>query len=136
MALNTAHANGGVLIHAGECILLFSDNVRMEFSGQDSGEFKGEKKGRLYLTANRMIFNTKKQDDPMKSFSFPFISLKNVELKQPIFGANYIKGKVRAQPGGNFTGEAKFKLHCPSGGAIDLGQAILKAHEIYSRNLR
>ena len=43
MALNTAHANGGVLIHAGECILLFSDNVQMEFAGQDSREFKGER---------------------------------------------------------------------------------------------
>ena len=94
MALNTAHANGGVLIHAGECILLFSDNVQMEFAGQDGSEFKGEKKGRLYLTTHRMIFNTKKQDDPMKSFSFPFVALKDVELEQPIFGANYIKGKV------------------------------------------
>ena len=94
MALNTAHANGGVLMHAGECILLFCDNVQMEFAGQDGAEFRGEKKGRLYLTTHRMIFNTKKQDDPMKSFSFPFVALKDVELEQPIFGANYIKGKV------------------------------------------
>jgi len=134
MALNTAHANGGVLIHAGECILLFSDNVQMEFAGQDSREFKGEKKGRLYLTTHRMIFNSKKQDDPMQSFSFPFVTLKDVELEQPIFGANYIKGKVRAQPGGNFTGEAKFKLHFKSGGAIDFGQAMLKAATLASRN--
>jgi len=134
MALNTAHANGGVLIHAGECILLFCDNVQMEFAGQDGVEFKGEKKGRLYLTTHRMIFNTKKQDDPMKSFSFPFVALKDVELEQPIFGANYIKGKVRAQPGGNFTGEAKFKLHFKSGGAIDFGQAMLKAATMASRN--
>ena len=53
MALNTAHANGGVLIHSGESILLFCDNVQMEFAGQDSREFKGEKKGRLYLTTHR-----------------------------------------------------------------------------------
>ena len=65
--------------------------------GQDGVEFKGEKKGRLYLTTHRMIFNTKKQDDPMKSFSFPFVALKDVELEQPIFGANYIKGKVRTE---------------------------------------
>ena len=102
--------------------------------GQDGVEFKGEKKGRLYLTTHRMIFNTKKQDDPMKSFSFPFVALKDVELEQPIFGANYIKGKVRAQPGGNFTGEAKFKLHFKSGGAIDFGQAMLKAATMASRN--
>ena len=134
MALNTAHANGGVLIHAGECILLFCDNVQMEFSGQDGPEFRGEKKGRLYLTTHRMIFNNKKSDDAMKSFSFPFVTLKDVELEQPIFGANYIKGKVRAQPGGNFTGEAKFKLHFKSGGAIDFGQAMLKAATMASRN--
>ena len=41
MSLNTAHANGGVLIHAGESIILFCDNVEIEFSGQDSKEFKG-----------------------------------------------------------------------------------------------
>ena len=101
MALNTAHANGGVLIHAGECILLFCDNVQMEFAGQDGQEFKGEKKGRLYLTTHRMIFNTKKQDDPMKSFSFPFVTLKDVELEQPIFGANYIGSVIKAEPQGN-----------------------------------
>jgi len=134
MALNSAHANGGVLIHAGESILLFCDNVIMEFSGQDGPEFKGEKKGRLYLTTHRMIFNNKDQNDHMKSFSFPFVTLKDVELEQPIFGANYIKGKVRAQPGGNFTGEAKFKLHFKSGGAIDFGQAMLKAAQMAGRN--
>ena len=37
-----------------------------------------------------------------------------------------VQGKVRAQPGGNFVGEAKFKLHFKSGGAIDFGQAMLK----------
>ena len=42
MSLNTAHANGGVLIHAGESILLFCDNVEIEFSGQDAKEFKGK----------------------------------------------------------------------------------------------
>merc|ERR1712130_989622 len=55
-------------------------------------------------------------------------------MGQPIFGANYIKGKVRAQPGGNLTGEAKFKLHFKSGGAIDFGQAMLKAATMASRN--
>ena len=62
-----------------------------------------------------MIFNNKKTDvsilngnvpkkgkkknfsqDKMVSFSFPFVALKDVELEQPVFGANYIKGKVRS----------------------------------------
>ena len=70
-------------------ILLFCDNVTMEFSGQvisqeqemgegagagagagegffftfqDGREFKGSKQGRLYLTTHRMIFNNKKTE--------------------------------------------------------------------------
>ena len=77
-----------------------------------------------------MIFNNKKKSDPMQSFSFPFVALKDVELEQPIFGANYIKGIVRAQPNGKFVGEAKFKLHFKSGGAIDFGQAMLRAAQM------
>lgn len=44
-----------------------------------------------------------------------------------MFGANFIKGKVRAQKDGGFIGEAKFKLHFKHGGAIEYGQAMLEA---------
>lgn len=44
-----------------------------------------------------------------------------------MFAANFIKGKVRAQPNGNFVGEVKFKLTFKSGGAIEYGTAMLKA---------
>ncbi|KAK0098829.1 hypothetical protein PV326_002460 [Microctonus aethiopoides] len=134
MSLNTAHANNGVLLHAGECILLFCDNVSMEFHGQEQPEFIGSKKGRIYLTTHRMIFNAKDQREKMQSFSFPFIALSEVELEQPMFGANYIKGKCRAQPNGNWIGECKFKLHFKSGGAIEFGQAMLRAASLASRN--
>jgi len=127
MSVNTAHANNGVLIHSGETIILFSDNVTMEFSGQDNGLFKGTKTGKIYLTTHRMIFNSKTSKDPMQSFSLPFVCLTDVEVEQPVFGANYIRGKVRAQPDGNFTGEAKFKLLFKTGGAIDFAQSALKA---------
>lgn len=50
-----------------------------------------------------------------------------VEIEQPVFGANFIRGKVRAQDNGHFTGEAKFKLLFKSGGAIDFAQSALKA---------
>ena len=138
MSMNTAHANNGVLLHAGErqvtywklkqinsvCfissakkvffdrgvnggwrkninnmdnlifnrILLFCDNVTMSFSGLREPAFDGDKSGRLYLTTHRMVFNNKNQKDGMKSFSFPFVAIRNVELEQPVFGANYIKG--------------------------------------------
>ncbi|XP_068141918.1 LOW QUALITY PROTEIN: WW domain-binding protein 2 [Drosophila tropicalis] len=134
MSVNTAHANNGVLIHAGEYILLHSDSVTMEFSGQDNGLFKGSKAGRIYLTSHRMIFNNKKSSEPLQSFSAPFVALSDVEIEQPVFGANYIKGKVRAQPNGNFVGEVKFKLHFKAGGAIEYGQALLRAAKTAMNN--
>ncbi|KAM8708626.1 hypothetical protein ACLKA7_015577 [Drosophila subpalustris] len=127
MSVNTAHANNGVLIHAGEYILLHSDSVSMDFSGQDNHLFNGSKQGRVYLTSHRMIFNSKKSGDVMQSFSAPFVALSDVEIEQPVFGANYIKGKVRAQPNGNYVGEVKFKLYFKAGGAIEYGQALLRA---------
>jgi len=30
----------------------------------------------------------------------PFFTMHGLELEQPVFGANYIKGKVRAEAGG------------------------------------
>ena len=102
----------------------------MEFHGQEQPEFIGIKHGRLYLTTHRMIFNAKDHKEKMQSFSFPFITLSEVEVEQPIFGANYIKGKCRAQPNGNWIGECKFKLHFKSGGAIEFGQAMLRAADM------
>ena len=110
----------------------------MSFSGGQSSSVpemnKGDKVGRLYLTTHRMIFNNKNSKESLKSFSFPFVALRDVELEQPIFGANYIKGKVLAQPNGNFEGEVKFKLHFKSGGAIDFGTAMLRAAQMASRH--
>ena len=50
----------------------------MNFAGQSGNELKGDKNGRLYLTTHRMIFNNKSKGDPMQSFSFPFVALKDV----------------------------------------------------------
>ncbi|XP_019880787.1 WW domain-binding protein 2 isoform X2 [Aethina tumida] len=133
MSLNTAHLNGGVLIHSGEQIMLFSEHVQMEWSGQNQSAFRGTKSGRIYLTTHRLIFNNKSPQDELQSFSFPFITLSEVEVEQPIFGANYIKGKVRAQPNGNWTGEARFKLTFKHGGAIEFGQAMLRVAQMASQ---
>lgn len=124
----------------------------MDFAGQDGAVFKGTKQGRVYLTTHRVIFNNKNSKDALQSFSAPFISMSDVELEQPVFGANYIRGKIRAQPNGNFTGktfpvitfflilrrnfpgETKFKLSFKSGGCIDFGQALLRAASMAQRN--
>ncbi|CAH4028799.1 unnamed protein product [Pieris brassicae] len=134
MSLNTAHADHGVLIHAGECIILFSDNVTLEFYGNDTPQFKGPKNGRMYLTTHRMIYNSKNNTDTVRSFSFPFVALQDVTVEQPMFSANYIKGKIHAQPNGNFVGEVKFKITFKSGGAIEFGTAMLKAAHLASRH--
>lgn len=59
-------------------ILVFSDNVTMEFPGRYEPLFQGTKVGRIYLTSHRMIFNNKIASDPLVSFSFPFVSLNDV----------------------------------------------------------
>lgn len=132
--MNTAHiAGGGVLIHSGECILLFSDQVGVEFIG--NAEIPaGSKTGTVYLTTHRIIFVNKNQQDKVQSFSLPFIALRSVEIEQPVFGANYIKGKVIAQAGGNWNGETKFKLLFKKGGAIEFGQAMLKTVDMVNSN--
>lgn len=70
----------------------------------------------------------------MKSFSAPFVSMNEVKLEQPTFGANYIKGIIAAQQNGGFTGEVKFKMSFKAGGAIDFGQAMLRAASMAKNN--
>ncbi|XP_013386870.1 WW domain-binding protein 2 [Lingula anatina] len=136
MSLNTAHANGGVLIYCGERILIYYDNVEvsLESEGGPVPQFKGNKKGRLYLTTHRVIFNNRNNKDVLQSFSMPFFCMKQLELEQPVFGANYIKGKVVAEQNGNWQGIAKFKMWFNSGGAIEFGQAMLEAGRLANRN--
>ena len=51
----------------------------------------------------QIIFTNKDNKDTLQSFSMPFYSMKEVELEQPIFGANYIKGKVISEQNGKYT---------------------------------
>lgn len=51
-------------------------------------------------------------------------------MEQPVFGSNFLKGKVRAQPDGGWRGEAKFKIVFKSGGAIDFAQGMVMAMRI------
>lgn len=51
----------------------------------------------------QMIFVTKGKES-LQSFMMPFYLTKGCEVKQPVLGANYIKGTVSAEPGGkNFS---------------------------------
>lgn len=135
MSLNTSHAHGGVLIFAVERILIYYDGIEMQFEGPSAmPHFKGKKKGRVYLTTHRVIFNSNDAKDTMQSFSIPFLQMREVELEQPVFGANYIKGQIMAEPNGNWEGVVKFKMYFTHGGAIEFGQAMLQAASLTSRN--
>ncbi|KAL3876716.1 hypothetical protein ACJMK2_034518 [Sinanodonta woodiana] len=134
MSINTAHANGGVLIYSGERILLYCDGVEMAFDPSSIPHFKGNKHGTLYLTTHRVIFNNLDKKDMLQSFSLSFGSMREVELEQPVFGANYIKGKMLAELGGNWSGAGRFKMWFKNGGAIEFGQAMLRAGQLASRN--
>lgn len=127
MSLNTAHAPGGVLIFAGELILLYCDGVEVTFEGADAKKFQGSTKGRIYLTTHRVVFVNKDGKEFLQSFSFPFLSISDLKLEQPFFGANYIQGKVTAEKDGNWTGKCTFKLKFTKGGAIEFGQAMMAA---------
>lgn len=47
----------------------------------------------------QVIFLAKGRD-ALQSFMMPFYLVKGCEIKQPVLGANYIKGTVSAEPGG------------------------------------
>uniref|UniRef100_T1JIP7 GRAM domain-containing protein n=1 Tax=Strigamia maritima TaxID=126957 RepID=T1JIP7_STRMM len=142
MAINTAHYNGGILIFSGEYILLYCDCVEIKFEELNKDErFAGCKRGRLYLTSHRMVFNNLNVYDKMQSLTFPFFQLSNVSLEQPAFGCNYIKGRLKSQPNTvdmhieSWVGATKFRIFFRSGGAIDFGMAMLQAAKMASQNV-
>lgn len=50
---------------------------------------------------SQVIFLAKGRD-ALQSFMMPFYLMKGCEIKQPVLGANYIKGTVNAEPGGRY----------------------------------
>ncbi|KAL4648070.1 WW domain-binding protein 2 [Arapaima gigas] len=135
MALNKNNSeSGGVIINNSESILMTHDNVELVFSDAESlpEPFKKSKKGTVYLTPYRVIFLAKGRDS-LQSFMMPFYLMKNCEVKQPVLGANYIKGTVNAEPGGGWEGSATFKLVFTAGGAIEFGQYMMQVAAQASR---
>nr|XP_033816878.1 WW domain-binding protein 2 isoform X2 [Geotrypetes seraphini] len=94
--------------------------------------FRGTKKGSIFLTPYRIIFVSKGKD-AMQSFMMPFYLMKDCEIKQPVFGANYIKGAVKAEPGGGWESSAIFKITFTAGGAIEFGQRMMQVASQASR---
>ncbi|XP_078793325.1 WW domain-binding protein 2 isoform X2 [Oryzias latipes] len=135
MTLNQNHSeSGGVIINNSESVLMSQDNVELVFCDTDGlpDVFRKSRKGSIYLTPYRMIFVAKGRDG-LQSFMTPFYLMKGCEIKQPVLGANYIKGSVTAEPGGGWEGCATFKLGFSSGGAIEFGQYMLQVAAQASR---
>ncbi|CAH8601901.1 unnamed protein product [Dicrocoelium dendriticum] len=56
----------------------------------------------------------------------PFVNMKDVDIKQPVFGANRIVGRITADPNGGWQGEAEFSITFKRGGAIEFGTALIE----------
>uniref|UniRef100_A0A5S6R0E7 GRAM domain-containing protein n=1 Tax=Trichuris muris TaxID=70415 RepID=A0A5S6R0E7_TRIMR len=119
----------GVILYNGEIVLLYSKEVTLDL-GSSEQLVRGKSKGALYLTSHRIIFTAKNPKDRLQSLSMPFHCLRNVKLEQPVLGANFLRGVVLAQPNGNWTGEATFKITFNLGGCIDFGLTMLHAVEL------
>ena len=111
-------------------LLLHAAATVLSFSGSDDLKKFTDLLGNSYLTSHRLIFLSKSPKSALRSFSIPFCVMSEVDVEQPVFGANFLKGKVRAQPNGNWRGEAKFKIQFKAGGAIDFAQGMMKAIQI------
>uniref|UniRef100_A0A1A8CDR6 WW domain binding protein 2 n=1 Tax=Nothobranchius kadleci TaxID=1051664 RepID=A0A1A8CDR6_NOTKA len=135
MTLNQNHSeSGGVIINNSESVLMNHDNVELTFCHADSlpEAFRQSRKGSVFLTPYRVIFVAKGRD-ALQSFMMPFYLMKSCEIKQPVLGANYIKGTISAEPGGGWEGCATFKLVFAAGGAIEFGQCMLQVAAAASR---
>jgi hypothetical protein len=67
----------------------------------------------------------------LQSLAAPFSALFDMSLEQPVFGANYIKGKLRTDSSANSSptnqNVYQFKLKFNRGGAVEFGQAMREA---------
>ncbi|EDV27843.1 WW domain-binding protein 2 [Trichoplax sp. H2] len=124
MAINKTYADGQLKLLVGETILLNYKGVELTLDGTHlPKEFHGNHKGVGYLSNYRIIFATSmKSNDHLRSIAMPFNCLRNVELKQPIFGSNHLRGTcIPDQEETAFRDSLDFKMYFTSGGAIEFG---------------
>ncbi|KAL5254171.1 hypothetical protein ACHWQZ_G013819 [Mnemiopsis leidyi] len=125
MSVNTAsNGPGRLLLMPGERVVSRSKAVEFTLDGNNlPPKLVKKASGEIYLTDRRVIFLCKDSKN-LHSFSADFGSISNVEIDQPLFGANNVKFIVRAEPGGGWDGSAKLKLVFSTGGAIQFGKHL------------
>eukprot|EP00794_Sanderia_malayensis_P008827 gene8827-9772_t len=100
------------------------ESVTFELKGDRlPSSLKGSMRGDLFLTSSKIIF-VNKANNGNSSFSMEFRSVKNVDVKQPIFGANALTGYVNAEQGGGWDGSANFRVEFKTGGAIEFAERL------------
>merc|ERR1711879_887448 len=92
---------------------------------------KAATKGHLYLTNKQLVWIHKQgTTGKLLSFSCSFGSIKDFKLKQPMLGANFIKGSTVGEPGEHgFKGSVDWKLTFNDGGAVDYGRTLIQTQK-------
>lgn len=127
MSMNKALCTDGRLTLHGDYVVYHQDGVEFTLEGDEiPGFLKGSKKGNIFITTQKVIFAST-TGSSYGSFSMNFHSIRNVEVKQPMFGANYVKGDVISEPDGGWHGRGTFKVTFNSGGAIEFAEKFRRA---------
>lgn len=127
MSLNK-HIGPGLALYQGELVLKDNGGVEATFKkfSHSSEHLKGTKHGHVYLTNFRLLFVNNSKNDMLHELSMPFPKIKDFEIKQPMFGANYLQGRILAEPDGGWMGSATFEMVFKNGGAIEIGQKLVE----------
>ncbi|KAK3717329.1 hypothetical protein QZH41_011567 [Actinostola sp. cb2023] len=127
MSINKIECSDGRLTLHGDYVVYHQDGVQFELLGDGiPGFLKGSRKGNIFVSTNRVIFAPMAMTE-VGSFSMNFQSIRGVEVKQPMFGANFIKGDVISEPEGGWQGRGTFNIVFNSGGAIEFAEHFKQA---------
>jgi hypothetical protein len=114
-------------------MVLRRDDISCEIKLVSREKYSG--RGNLFMTTARLVF-VNKSSGPMQSFDVPLALMSGEKFQQPIFGANYLEGKVQPLYG-LIPSEAHFKFKFMSGGATTFLKLFYNlAHQIRSNHGR
>jgi len=127
MSINRSQGPG-VSFWDGEMVIQEHESIQMVLkkNTHSTEHLKGTKQGKMILTNYRMIFKAKSSKDMLQELSMPFKHIKDFEIKQPVFGANYLVGRLVAEAQGGWEGSVVFEISFKAGGAIELGQKLVE----------
>ena len=106
-------------------MILYRDFIKFEIIIDGIGTFHGN--GRIVLSSRRIVLiNTKREkaingrgavNDPFIGFEFPLHRIEKTQLRQPVFGSNYLYGFCRPNDEKKYPKDIKieFKAYFTSG---------------------